>query len=230
MQLKQSTLALASAISLTILTLPAAHAAWVQADHVESNTTGSGSSWHYEFTVFNDSTDPCFGECGDPTPVIIDWELPYFVDMGITNILSPFGWTWSIETVGVANVATGWDGVAGWITDPTWSGTPFASATQVLHWYLDPEGGCGGIFPGRSLGGEGECGPFGFDALYGPTDAPYQSSWDLLPIRVGDPNFPVSGVASPCALGQCGSVPEPGSLGLLAIGAAAGLWRRKKQS
>lgn len=214
--------------------------------HVTDAVSGSGSSWNYEFTVFNDDI-PSNG--GDNTHLIIDWELPYFDDMGITNILSPNGWNWEIETIGVVNSATGWDGVAAWQdpNDPWYqlldgANNPIFDATQVLHWYCGVDGGegwglsCfggegdgffggGPIFPGESLAG------FGFDAAYGPTAAPYQTSWMNMPVNTGDPAFP-SGVtvASPNAIGSV-TVPEPGSIALMSLGllglVGAGYRRRK---
>jgi hypothetical protein len=240
--------AVAAAISVGLLTVPVAQATWIQDDHVESAPVTGTGPYRYEFTVFNDSTDDCGGECNDPVPFIVDWELPYYADMGITNISSPWGWLSTIETIGVANAATGWSGQADWTTDPAWSGTGFASVTQVLHWYCDgTEGGGTGappsadncwndISPGGSEGG------FGFDADFGPTNAPYQSSWDYTtPRRVGDPSFPMALAGSPCALGTAtyactaaSSVPEPGTLGLLGGGLlasiAAAFRRRKSQN
>jgi len=204
----------------------------IRDSHVTDTVTQvSADTWHYEFTVHNDSTG--FGELGE-IGVIIDWELPYFEDMGITNVNSPLGWDYAIETIGVANPNTGWDGTAAW-NDPfdPWyqqldgANNPIFNATQVLHWYcVDPFvvsgdgvfGGCFGgevgidsiILPGESLAG------FSFDAAYGPTQAPYQTSWWELPVNTGDPSFP-SGVtvASPSAIGQ---VPEPSSIALMTLG------------
>lgn len=53
--------------------------------------------------------------------------------------MSPSGWNYSIETIGVANSSTGWEGVASWQTsgDPFFAGagSPFTTVTEVLHWY-----------------------------------------------------------------------------------------------
>ena len=222
----------------------------IQSSHVTDVVAQtSADTWHYDFTVFNDSTGT--GDYGE-IPVIVDWELPYFADMGIHNISSPDGWATSIEKIGEANEATGWDGVAAW-NDPSdpWyinlSGdtNPLFTATEVLHWYCkDPVfepiegifGGCWGgeaglnsiIQPGQSLSG------FGFDANYGPTQSPYQTSWLLLEVNTGDPSFPggPSAVGSPSAIGTV-NVPEPGSITLMGLGLigilAAGVKRRNKK-
>ncbi len=203
--------------------------------HVESNTVANADgTFTYNFTVFNDSTT----DEGGVTSVIFDWEMPYFDDAGITNIQSPldisgYGGTWdyAIETIGIANGETGWDGVANWQdpSDPFYAGatSAYTTATKVLHWYvLDVCGdGCfdGEIFPGQSLSG------FGFTSPYGPTGAPYQASWrDELP-RTGDPDFPLAGPNSPTVNGNPNEVPEPTSLVLLGLGllSAFGMSRRK---
>ncbi|RDE48851.1 MAG: PEP-CTERM sorting domain-containing protein [Candidatus Accumulibacter meliphilus] len=230
-------LALASVFTLTILNAPQAAAAvvvtpWTQADHVSGSVSEAGSSWNYAFQVHNDSFDNSPYGGGVPIPVIVDWELPYYSDMGISGIYSPSGWNYEIATVGTPNPFTGWSGDADWMTHPDWMNTPFSDVTEVIHWYCDggeggpPSANCG-IFPDNSIG------DFGFAAGFAPTDAPYQSSWDyIIPRRVGDPPFPIQlAPASPCALGNCNDIPEPGTLALLGLGMAAafGVERRRRR-
>ncbi len=215
---------------------------WTRASSVTGDVTdNTDGTWAYDYTVYNDSfEDSTYGEYGG-TPIIIDWELPWFDDAGIdpSSIFSPFGWSWAIETIGDPNSATGWEGAASWQdpSDPFYFGddSPFTDVTQVLHWYAElgseqceTEIGCTafdlGIFPDDSLSG------FGFTAAYSETDAPYQASWFELPIQSGDPAFPLIGPASPKALGIM-QVSEPGMIGLLGIG-ALGIFvslRRRKQ-
>jgi len=137
---------------------------WTQASHVTDIVTDNSGSWNYQFTVFNDSTcniDPgtCYFEIGEP--IIIDWELPYYDDMGITNILDPIGWAHTIETIGVANPTTGWTGVAPWQdpSDPSFPlfgdpNGPFGvnNLTQVLHWYVIDTAACNFAPPSLSAG------------------------------------------------------------------------------
>jgi hypothetical protein len=216
-------LALAGAISAVLFTgYPADTEAgigggWERASHVEDLVTDNmDGTWTYDFNVFNDSFFSGYGTFDEP--FIIDWELPYFGDMGITGIDSPAGWFSSIETIGVANPSTGWGGVADWQTpgDPwkTFFDDFYGSAAanpfngpggQVLHWFTDDPcflpsetlgaalaGGC--ITPGDSLAG------FGFDAA-------------------GLPNSP-----------SINPIPLPGAAVLFAFGLAglAGVARRKR--
>jgi len=244
---KKSALALAVVASMGLSTaLLTETATAVQLSHVTDEVTGGtgGDPYHYEFTVYNDSFDDYGGGIID---IVVDWELPYFNDMGITNVLSPFGWKHEIETIGVANPDTGWDGVAAW-NDPNdeWyqlldgANNPIFDATQVLHWYCDDlafgDGGEGGaclefgIYPGGSLSG------FSFDADFDAVAAPYQTSWAQLPLFTGDPAFPFPagvGVGSPSATGRnFQGVPEPGTIALMSLGLAGfvgSAYRRKKK-
>lgn len=208
--------------------------------HVEDSAIDNNNgTWTYNYTVFNDSTgifDP-ETEALNPIPVIIDWELPYFSDAGITSIASPDGWDWAIETIGVENTDTGWGGIAAWQdpSDPLYAGatSPFTTVTQVLHWYTtcQPNDECNfaGIFPdGFGFSETNSLGGFSFVANYGPTGAPYQASWDIVPVQTGDPAYPQGGLpASPLAIA---SVPEPGAFSLLAIGAIGMLFARRRNA
>jgi len=229
--------------TMAVLDSQDAQAAWERNSTVTDSVTDNGDgTWLYEFTVNNTSTftPDADSDFWNGIPVIVDWELPYFADMGLSNIVSPDGWTYAIETIGVANAATGWDGVAAWQdpSDPFYAGadSPYTTATQVLHWYCDNPvliwGGEGSCFNGSNetfgdmIGAPGTFGPsslsgFAFTADFGPTAAPYQASWAELPVRSGDPAFPFAGgVGSPTALGtptSGTSVPEASSLSLFGL-------------
>jgi len=235
-------LTLAGAISAGLLSgYPAGaeagiSAGWERSSHVEDNVIdNSDGTWSYEFTVFNDSFFSGYG--GFEQPLINDWELPFFDDMGITDVVQPFGWSASIETIGVANGTTGWDGIAAWQTpgDP-WkaifdgiygsaAANPFNDPNgQVLHWYTTDF--CGGevelcILPGQSLAG------FGFDANFAPGQAPYQASWFFQPVQTGDPSFPAAGLPNSPSINP---IPLPGAAVLFSFGLVglAGVARRRR--
>lgn len=189
-------------------------------------------------------------------PVIVDWELPWFDDAAITNIRSPLGWDYAIEEIGVVNPATGWDGVANWMDpgDPFYGlNDAFATVTKVLHWYVIDQNACFPEFIGANdapvaPAAEPLCagiisafstlnpadyhqdrlGGFGFDSIYDQTDAPYQASWLFLPVRTGDPAFPLGGFPnSPSLQGPPAQTPAPGPLALLGLGLIGLLMRRR---
>lgn len=157
----------------------------VQASHVEDTVADNGDgSFDYGYTVFNDG-EVGFVDGGEIftriEPIIRDWELPYFNDAGIRDIDSPDGWSFAIETIGVANEATGWEGDAAWQdpSDPFYFGddSPFTDVTQVLHWYTNDSEEFG-IYTGTGFEGEvpNFLGGFGFTANFEQTAAPYQAS------------------------------------------------------
>lgn len=162
--------------------------------------------------------------------------MPWFDDAGITNIQSPTGWAFAIEEIGVANAATGWNGVAAWQTpgDPFYFGpdSPFTHATHVLHWYnLEWDNEFHETWIDPPLFGPNFQGGFSFDAGFGEVDAPYQASWAFFGIQSGDPPFP--GQNNPFGLPNSPSlqsqpVPEPGTLVLLGLVGMVGYARRRR--
>ena len=219
---------------------------WTRSSTVtDSVTNNGGGSWTYRYTVNNTSQQ---NGGRDPLPILVDWELPWFGDAGISNIISPNNWAHNIEAIGTPNSATGWEGVAAWQNpgDPFYAGagSPFTSVARVLHWYntcwadttqptlfsLAAVSSCEGqfdnaIFPTDSLAG------FGFDAVFDATAAPYQASWAFLPIRTGDPAFPlIGGIPNSPLVQGIQAIPEPGMLGLLGVSLLALTLTRRRRA
>ncbi len=239
---------LIAAISTFALGASAAFA--TRLSHVDSDTVrNSDGTYSYTFTVFNDSHPLLGGPCGgdadrplgpdgrsapdaavsDPSDCLFhrvtEWSMPYFGDSGITGVLSPFRWGVSVETIGVANALTFYDGgIPTWLepADPFYFGasSPFSSVSQILRWYtFDSCGdGCFGfINPQRSRDG------FGFTSTFGATAAPYDAGWVDERRRSGDPDFPLAGIPNSPSVAQDNAVPAPALPALLFIGFAAGL-------
>lgn len=255
MTLQRSTKPWAAAALLLagLMAGPASHAGvsaggWTRSSQASDTVSNNGNgTWTYAYTVRNSSL---LTESGpDSRPILVDWELPWFGDAGISlaSIRSPRNWTFSIETIGSPNGSTGWGGVADWQnpTDPFYegAGSPYTTGTQVLHWYnvcwvqnqaqarvtlAAVADSCEGsldnaVFPEESLDG------FGFDADFSPTSAPYQASWAFLPVRTGDPAFPLGAFPnSPAVQGNRVDEPAVPALLLLAGVAAFGLRRSRK--
>lgn len=73
------------------LTAGQAYALCVASTDVTSTVTPSDSSYIYDFSATN-------GCHGNDQPLLTDFFLPYFSDAGISDIVVPAGWSYSIDT------------------------------------------------------------------------------------------------------------------------------------
>lgn len=73
------------------LTSGHAYALCVASTDVTSVVIPSGSSYTYDFSATN-------GCHGNVQPLLTDFYLPYFSDAGISDIVVPAGWSYSIDT------------------------------------------------------------------------------------------------------------------------------------
>ncbi len=254
---KLSPIVISCSLALGILSLPtqAGVGGFIVVEPISAvtdNVTPNGNNFIYDFTVHNistcdDSQTTPFFTCDGTEgllpvlPVIVDWELPWFNNLGIDNFFAPPGWAHAIETVGVPNPLSGWDGSApSWQSpsDPFFFGplSPFTSGNQVLHYFLQAWASGGvdidGIFPSDSVFGTNipsdaitSLSGFGFSSPNPATAAPYQASWSLFPLQSGDPSFPISNGFPSFST----AIPEPETLTLFLSGLLTlSLIRRRK--
>ncbi len=120
---------------------------------------------------------------------------------------------------------------------------PFTNVQKVLHFYseafFNPQPTLAAVLPGENevcdiwiLENE-SCGGFGFSSPLDAADAPYQASWARLPVRTGDPLFPLGpagGIPNSRSL-QGGAIPEPATSALIGAGllSVAALRRRRRK-
>lgn len=216
---------------------------WLDKAHVDGNVVANSGSWTYTYTLFNDSYEAT-GAPPAPMPVIVSWDLPWFGDANITNIISPIGWNYKIETIGTQDTSFGWDGTAVWQnpTNPLYQGptSPYTVVTTVLHWYTDPTGSQdvqtladdNAVFPVSYGLGISQLTGFIFTSSYGSTGssggAPDVTTFIGLWHWPGDPDYPLLVVpASPDTLGAT-SAPEPATMLLLGLGLIGLIGVRRK--
>ncbi len=181
------------------------------------------------------------------TPVGWRWSIE---TVGEQNFFTGWG---TEDTNGDGNVDAD-DAVPGWSLDgDPWKdifdtaydvangGTnPFTNVEKVLHFYTESFGDrtlaavvddrpfCDLIFEGD------ECEGFGFTSPFNAGDAPYQASWQFLPVRTGDPLFPLGrtggGIPNSPSI-QRATIPEPATSALIGAGllSVAALRRRRRR-
>jgi PEP-CTERM motif len=194
------------ALALAVTGMAASGPAWalcVAGNDVDGTVAQTGAaSWTYNYSVLN-------GCVPDHQPLLTNFYLPYFPDAGITDInvaatdINGVTWTYSIDPndnlFGLAG--------AGVIDFQITSMTDVGFGSPLL-------------LPGAGYGGWTG---FSFTADYGSVEGPWAmlltaydgGQYDMTTTLYGDPPIP----ASPDTLAALNAtVPEPGTLGLLAIG------------
>ena len=215
------------------------------ASHVDSVITENAGVFTYNYTVFNDSTDPYGGEGEGGEFLLVDWELPFFENPAnvIFNIQSPDGWEFEIlegvdDSSEYYNNPNGFYGDYQWDYDP--NNDPFAANYDqpaesyvdppfILHWYtvdVPDSSPDNPIFPLESLDG------FSFDTLVSEdVNVPYLASFFFEPPIQGDPPSPGgSGFGVPRTVPQVQTgVPEPltSSFSILAAAGMLSYLRRR---
>lgn len=159
----------------------------------------SNAVWNYNYKVVNDSY--CWGSCSDTImgqPIgtaflaMREFSVPFFDDAGITDIVSPFGWTHAIVDTDTFELGFG-------ARTLTWS------AGDVANY----------IATGSQLGG------FSYNTAYAPGKGPFQAILAEGSSMIGDPAVPLSPNAIAAGLQPLDtgtSVPEPQSLLLMLAG------------
>ena len=216
-----------AALAAALVPLGAVAVSAQNTSRVDGTVTGTAPNLLYEFDVFNTTT----------IDSIVDWELPLFDAGDVSNIQSPFGWTFEIVSP-FDDPPSIWDYDAA--TDPLLDllqgGDPdlygdnpsvLNEPPLVLHWFTSGEV-FNPIDPNESLSG------FSFESEFNQQNAPYLTSWDELPPVGGDPPIPpgFGTPNSPARQAAQAAIPEPASFaiwGSILIGVGAGMnWRRRR--
>jgi len=176
----------------------------------------NASSWQYSFTITNmgwwRSSNPEYSD----SVRIVDYQLPYFSDAGITSINAPTGWSWRIDSHDVFNLGNG---------------------AQTLEWYATSvsygiAGSTSVFFQGNTAGDT--LGGFSYVAAFAPVKAPFNATFQAPFVVSGDPALPGSpdalaaGLTNPLPVT---GVPEPETYAMLlaGLGLLGGVGRRRKQ-
>ena len=133
-----------------IFTAGHAYAICAENTDVFSTVAQNGPDFTYDFSVFNG----CVGFSNQPQPLLEAFFLPYFSDAGITDIVVPSGWSYSIDTgddlFGLANAGViefdppapfGYDGFSGFSYISQYGGVdgPFAIERDTGTLFGDPQ-------------------------------------------------------------------------------------------
>lgn len=208
-RLSLTTVALAAAMTLAT---PAAHAFYIVADTGAGIDDGIGhpdaNTWSYTYTLTNTTT--CLGNClstvggvsiADYILSIREFAIPYFDDAGITAILAPSNWTYSISSTDVFNLGFG---------------------AKAIVWQAVTDNA--GIALGATLGG------FGYESSYEPGKGPYSFTLGNGTTSYGDPAIPLSPNAVAAGILPLSNVPEPEQYLLTLVSIAALATRLRKRS
>lgn len=212
--MKLSQIALASALVSAALFSTQASAACFQAppQSFSTVTANPGGNYHYSMTAMGGLVSCGRAPTGDDRPgYMSDFYLPYFTDMGITGLSVA-------STSGPAN--------SNWLFALDTQNDLFNLGGGVIHFYNSntPD-----TLTYNSI-------LINFDAGYGEVKAPFAATIADLGNGntrnfFGDPGMPGSPMLIDALDGPTqGTVPEPASLALFALGAVALYSLRRKQS
>jgi hypothetical protein len=171
-------------------------------DVVDTVIRIQANAWQYGFAITNHSWSiPSLSD----SVRIVEFDLPYFADAGLSAIHAPVGWTWKVDSADSFGLGNGAQTLV-------WTATAISfgiagTTSDFFQGFPVP--------PGDTLSG------FSFVAPFAPVKAPYAVKFEGMGTMSGDPALPGSPAAIAAGLTVAlpvSTVPEPAGLALLSAG------------